>query len=358
MSRRDRSAEPGFILAATLWIVAILALVAAYITAWVGDSLDRGYVRQSKVEAFREAEEARATALFWMSTRYMSQRGIELLSGADLGNAAQRDPFSAPIRGKTWLALDDRPYRFGKAIVHLQDARGLFNVNSGDDANLARLLGDYGIPAVEREPMIAKLHDYIEPGPFKRLNGAKAREYADAGMPAPTGQKLVTPWELRRVLDWAKIDPKGFGRSSFFEQVTTVSTAGLNLNTAPAEILELLPGMTDQGVGKIIAARTKQPFLNTADVAVAGGTDIPRVDFGYFFLPLNSLRISITVPGDPLERVMAVHTTSAAQEQPWQIDYVFDIPPFADHIPKPDQQPRADLAILDFPDPAHPPTAP
>jgi hypothetical protein len=358
MPGSDKQPIPGFILAATLWIVAILALVAAYITSWVGDSLDRGYVRQAKVEAFRESEEARATALYWLSTRFMSQRGVELLSGADLTNAAQRDPFSAPVRGKTWLALDDRPYKFGKAVVHLQDARGLFNLNSGSDEDLGRLLGDYGIPVVDRQPMIAKLHDYIEPGPFKRLNGAKAREYQDAGQQPPTGQKLVTPWEARHVLDWTKIDPDGFGRSSFYEQVTTVSTAGLNLNTAPAEILDLVPGMTSAAVAKIIAARQIQPFVNTAQVAAVGDVAIPRSDFGYFFLPLNSLRISITVPGDPLERVMAVHTTSASPEQPWQIDYIFDVPPFADHRLTPDQKPGAAREILDFPDPAHPPTAP
>ena len=90
MTRSVRARPPGFILAATLWIVAVLALVGAYITGWVGDSLDRGYVRRSKVEAFRKSEEARANAMYWFSTRYVSHRGIELLSGADLVNATQR----------------------------------------------------------------------------------------------------------------------------------------------------------------------------------------------------------------------------------------------------------------------------
>ncbi|MEI9988025.1 MAG: hypothetical protein WDN69_35940 [Aliidongia sp.] len=343
---------PGFILAATLWIVAILALLGAYIAGWVGDSLDRGYVRQAKVEALRESEEARATAMYWFSTRFMSQRGIELLSSADLANATARDPFSSPIHGKTYLALDDRPYRFGKSLVHLQDARGLFNVNTGSDEDWFRLLGNNGVAAADRGPMIAKLHDYAEPGPFKRLNGAKAKDYEMAGMQPPTGEKLRTPWELRHVLDWDKVDPKGFGRSPLYEQVTTVTTAGVNLNTAPTGILQLLPAVNDAAVGKILAARQKQPFLGVGDIEATTGVVVPPLDLGYFFLPLNSVRISITTPGDPLETVMAVHMTPAAQEQPWQIDYVFDIPPFSDHSP------RADSDTLELPDPAHPPTAP
>jgi general secretion pathway protein K len=348
---KPRMESAGFILAATLWIVAILALAGAYITGWVGDSLDRGYVRRAKVEAFRTSEEARATALYWFSTRYMSHRGIELLSGIDLANATMRDPFSAPLRGSTYLALDDRPYRFGDVIIHLQDARGLLNLNTGSDADLYQLLGDNGVAAMDREPMIAKLHDYIEPGPFKRLNGAKARDYLAAGMQPPTGHKLQTPWELRHVMSWDKLDPDGFGRSPFYEATTTVVTAGLNLNTAPRQVIALLPGINDAGITRVITARQKKPFLSTADIEAQTGVAIPPLDLGYFFLPLNSVRISITVPGDPLERVMSIHLTPAAFEQPWQIDYVFDIPPFPDH------KPTADSDTSELPDPTHPPSA-
>ena len=350
-TRSDRARQPGFILAATLWIVAVLALVGAYVTGWVGDSLDRGYVRRSKVEAFRKSEEARASALYWFSTRYMSHRGIELLSGVDLANATQRDPFSAPLRGATYLALDDRAYRFGHTVVHLQDARGLFNLNTGSDENLYRLLGDSGVAAADRSPMIAKLHDYIEPGPFKRLNGAKAREYDAAGLQEPTGHKLQTPWELRHVMDWDKLDPEGFGHSPLYQAVTTVVTAGINLNTAPRTVLDMLPTVNDAGVDKIIAARQKKPFLSTADIEAQTGVAIPPLDLGYFFLPLDSVRISITAPGDPLERVMSVHLTPAAVDQPWQVDYVFEIPPFPDHNLK------ADSDTPELPDPTHPPSA-
>jgi hypothetical protein len=199
--------------------------------------------------------------------------------------------------------------------------------------------------------MLAKLHDYMEPGPFKRLNGAKAREYEAAGMQPPTGRKMLTPWELRRVLDWNKLDPGGFGRSGLYEQVTPVTAQGINLNTATAAVLALLPNVSDQAVARIIAARKDKPFLTTADVEAVSGTAIPRDDLGYMFLPLNSLRISITSPGNPLERVMSVHLTPAAAEQPWQIDYTFDIPAFPDHSP------RASLDTPELPDPTHPPTS-
>ena len=339
----------GFILAATLWIVVVLAVVGAYITSWVGASLDRGFVRQARVEALRTSAEARATAMFWFSTRYLSQRGLEVQSGADLSIAAQRDPFSAPTRGKTFIALDDRPYRLGHSLVHLQDPRGLLNVNSGDDNDWYQLLGDYGVAAEDRGPMLAKLHDYIEPGPYKRINGAKAKDYQAAGMPPPTAARLVTPWELRHVLDWDKVDPAGFGRSGIYEQVTTTETAGLNLNTAPPSILALLPGANDAVINRLIEARQKRAFISNADVEAVTQWPIPLRDLGYFYLPLNSVRISITTPGDPLEHIIAVHLTPAAQETPWQIDYAFDVPPFADHSP------RDNLEILDFPDPTHPP---
>jgi hypothetical protein len=54
-------------------------------------------------------------------------------------------------------------------------------------------------------------------------------------------------------------------------------------------------------------------------------------------------------PDNPLERVMGVHLTPSGAEQPWQIDYIFDIPPFPDHSL------RDGIDILDLPDPTHPP---
>jgi DNA uptake protein ComE-like DNA-binding protein len=345
--------QPGFILAATLWIVAVLALVAVYVTGWVGDSIARGYVRQARVEALRKAEEARATTLYWLATRFISPRGVELLSAGELARAgAASTAFSAPIRGKTYLALDDRPYGFGGATLHLQEARGLFNLDTGSDADLESLLGAYGVPLAERDPLVAKLRDYTDPSPYKRLNGAKAREYQAVGLQPPTGEKLRTPWELRRVLDWTRIDPLGFGRSGFYEQVTTVTATGLNPNTAPAPILALLPGVNDAAVARIIAARQRQPFLGPADFEAESGVTLPLRDLAYFFLPLNSVRISITVPDDPLEHVSAIHMTPGAAEQPWQIDYVFDVPPFPDH------RLRDSSATPELPDPTRPPTSP
>lgn len=344
---------PGFILAATLWIVAILALMGVYVATWVGDSVARGYVRQARVEAARKAEEARATTLYWLATRYMSPRGVELLSGADLTRAGNTStPFAAPIRAKTYLALDDRPYGFGGATLHLQEARGLFNLDTGSDADLETLLGAYGIKSAEREPLVAKLRDYTDPSPYKRLNGAKARDYDAVGLQPPTGERLRTPWELRRVLDWTKIDPQGFGRSGFYQQVTSVMATGLNPNTASARILTLLPNVNDAAAARIIAARQKQPFLGPADFEAASGVALPVRELAYFFLPLNNVRIGITVPDDPLEHVSAIHMTPGGAEQPWQIDYVFDVPPFPDH------RLRDNSANPEFPDPTRPPTSP
>jgi hypothetical protein len=350
--RAPPNRPPGFILAATLWIVAILALMAVYVSGWVGDSIARGYVRQARVEALRKAEEGRATTLYWLATRYMSPRGVELLSSAELARAGSSTPFTPPVRGKTYLALDDRPYGFGGATLHLQEARGLFNLDTGSDADLETLLGAYGIPMAERAPLVAKLRDYADPSPYKRLNGAKARDYDAVGLPPPTGERLRTPWELRRVLDWTKIDPLGFGRSGFYEQVTTVMASGLNPNTAPARILTLLPNINDAAASRIIAARQKQPFLGPADLEAASGVALPPRELAYFFLPLNSVRIGITVPDDPLEHVSAIHMTPGGAEQPWQIDYVFDVPPFPDH------RLRDSSANPELPDPTRPPTSP
>jgi hypothetical protein len=343
-----RGGEEGFILAATLWIIAILSLIAVSITATIEDGLQTGFATTSEVEALRRSDEAQATALFWLSTRYMSQRGLEIVTGTDLSAAQARRVLSAPILGRAYIALDDRAYRYGNSEIRLQDARGLININATNGGFWSGLLARLGVAPEDQNPMVAKLHDYIDPSPYKSLNGAKQADYEATGRSGPRGALLVTPWELDRVLDWDRLDAAGFGTNPLFESATTAAVAGFNFNTAPALVLSALSNLDDAAVSRIIASRTSEPFTDISQVALASGADsgpnallLPR------FLPADSLRIAVSTPDAALERIVALQLTPRAEDRPWHIDYSLDLPTFPDHRIEPN------AAAPDFPDPTH-----
>jgi general secretion pathway protein K len=346
-----RGNQEGFILAATLWIIAILSLIAASVTATIEESLQTGFATRSEVEALRRSEEAQATALYWLGTRYMSQRGLEIVAYTDLAASQARDVSSAPILGRVYIALDDRPYRYGQSQIRLQDARGLININATNGGYWSWLLGRLGVAPEDQQPMVAKLHDYIDPSPYKTLNGAKRAEYEAAGRSGPRGARLVTPWELDRVLDWDRLDAAGFDTNPLFEDATAASVAGFNFNTAPALVLSAFTGLDDAAVSRIIVSRTSEPFTDISQVALASGTDsVPNALLAPRFLPSDSLRVTVAAPDAALERIVGVRLTPRAEDRPWQIDYSLDLPTFPDH------RIEANVAAPDFPDPAHFPT--
>jgi len=173
---------------------------------------------------------------------------LEIVSDADLAASQARGVLSAPILGRAYIALDDRPYRYGNSEIRLQDARGLVNINATNGGFWSGLLARLGVAAEDQDPMVAKLHDYIDPSPLKTLNGAKEPDYEAAGRSGPRGAILVTPWELDRVLDWDRLDGAGFGTNPLFESATTASVAGFNFNTAPALVISALTGLEDAAV--------------------------------------------------------------------------------------------------------------
>jgi hypothetical protein len=72
---------------------------------------------------------------------------------------------------------------------------------------LAACLGVLGVPAEDRDGLIDKLLDYLDADSFRRLNGAEAPEYLEAGL---------TVWP----------------------RLTSIApVAGFNVNTAPRPLL-------------------------------------------------------------------------------------------------------------------------
>ena len=111
-----------------------------------------------------------------------------------------------PRNAENFIRLDDSPYRLGDALLRFQDARGLINLNLGLPGDIYALLGVLGVPAEDRDGLIDKLLDYLDADSFRRLNGAEAPEYLEAGLDSPANAPLRTPLEVRRVLGWCDIE--------------------------------------------------------------------------------------------------------------------------------------------------------
>jgi general secretion pathway protein K len=316
--------ESGFVLIATIWFVALLALVAVIIGGWISRSLghataltDRSAARGRMISALNET-------VFAMMTGYYSPRGLEIPSAAEVARASPLDVLGfVPAAGTPFVALDDRPYRLGPVVVRLQDERGLYNLNVPDPAALDRLLRLYGINYDGRGPLIDRLLDYMDKSELSHLNGAVAADYAQAGRPAPRGAPLLTPWEAWRVLGWDDY-PQLWRGSDALPQVATVGYAtAVNPNTAPAPVLRSLPGMDERAAERVIDYRALYPIENPVDLTQAAGVQAPSDPMTVFFFPSGNVRVTLLSEKSPLAWQLLVRRTPTGK-RPYRIDYAVE----------------------------------
>jgi general secretion pathway protein K len=290
------NAQRGFVLVATLWILAVITIAASYFAERVSRSIALAQQKQETTEQLVEFANTRAEVLYRLGTMRFSRYG--------LGNPPA-------------IALDDRPYRgSGGDIVRLQDHRGLLNVNFLEQNMMSRLLGQLGVPIEKRDAMIDTLLDYIDADDLRHLNGAEKSEYAALGLPPPPNDWLASPYQLRNIIGW-RDQPDLL--ESLLRLVTTSRVSGFNPNTAPLEVLASQPGASRETAAAFVKIRNEKPFYTVEQLAdfTAG-----MLDPDYFvFFPSNSIRITQQSKKFPWAVQYSLTLTPKNESAPWRVDY-------------------------------------
>ena len=302
----------GFVLVATLWVLALVAVVAVYFAERMGQARSLALAAQARTQALLDLSGARADMLYRIATTPVSLYGLG------------QDPATA-------LALDDRPYHsLGDTLVQVQDNRGLLNLNIVDDARLDRFLGVLGVPPERRSALVDALRDYVDEDSFKRLNGAEAAEYAATGLPPPRNAKLVAPLEARRIFGWAQT-PELWQGDVLHRLTTTGTSFSMNPNTAPWQVLAAMRNMTPEGVQAILAARKLAPIASPQQVIALTGVQVSTDPMlaDVIALPADSWRVTQQAPGMGWGWRYNVTLTPVSDFSPWRIDYFYrvELPP-------------------------------
>lgn len=291
--------QRGFILVATLWILAAITIAAGYFAERVNRSIELTRQKQNTAAQLVEFANTRADILFRLGTTPMSWYGLG----------------EQPA-----IALDNRPYRgAGDSLVRLQDNRGLLNVNFINIEMMSNFLWQLEVPFEKRAPLIDKLFDYTDVDDLRRLNGAEAAEYAALDLPPPPNDWLITPSQLANIIGWRDLAASAKNQR-LLQLVTTGRIAGFNPNTAPLEILASLPGGSRGLAEKMSKLRREKPFIST----------VPMIDLGwnssmdpesFIFFSSDSIRITHQNRNIPWMVQYNVTLTPMAENAPWRFDY-------------------------------------
>jgi general secretion pathway protein K len=320
----QQQSQRGFVLVLTLWVLVIVALAAAYFAERVTRSVELAQQSNLNTRAMIDMASTRAELLYRLGSTSITAYGL----GRD---------------GAT-IYLDNRPYQgVGNTTLRLQDNRGLINLNAVEDQTLQRLLGVLGIPGDQRDHLIDTLRDFTDDDDLHRLNGAEKDEYLARNLPAPPNRKLVSPWETRAIIGWR--DATQLWQNDRLTRLTTTGVAsGVNPNTASAEVLTTIPGISDDIAQRIVAQRQRQTLTDLVQLADIIGIPTEPFEDTLRFWPSNAIRITQSAPGLPWALQFNVTLTPRATAEPWQIDYhhrVSDNEPLTQESNSPALPPRS-----------------
>jgi type II secretory pathway component PulK len=322
-----RRGEEGFALVTALWFLALLALVAVIVEGWISSALDRATTLKERTASAAALNGAADRIGFMLATGGASPRGLELVPvAAKPSGAAATLPANTP-----YVALDGRPYRFGSVLLRVQDEGGLFDLHNPAREPLERLLGSYGISIPEADRLAAALALYAKKPAEGQATAITDVAYARAGLAPARYSRLLTPWELYRILGWPQAEALWHGPASFPTLVTTGPVQGLDINTAPAKVLTAFAGIDEREAARLVAGRALSPIADLRDLQ---GAITAREDQPLQLAPSNIVRLTLTEVSDPLAHIVSVRLTPAGPS-PYQIDFAVDLPQQAEPNPAP-----------------------
>ena len=240
----------AFALPAVLVMTAVLSLV--YLTAVQGlAGLHASALKaEAEVLAYREGLSLEARTAYLLATRPLDSSGISLVGSVSGTGTADT------------LQLDNRPY-FGIGATKLfsvQDEAGLIDLDQLSGEAARRFFAKLSSPDLATT-LTERFADYIDGDRLKRVHGAEREDYLLAGAPPPPDRPLRRVPELLGILGWRDVPE---ARWVGWRDLLTADPTGtsLNVNTAPAEVLEVLYGLSPAKAALAVESRAGAPFAS------------------------------------------------------------------------------------------------
>ena len=374
---RDTHGAPllhrGFVLVATLWTLAAMAVLAAYIDGVASADIERAAAAKAALEQELARRSTEATLAYMLATGRVNHRGLMLepeqsFSDAEGNRGPDRSVGVIAFSGETYAGPGDT--RFS-----IQDENGLVSVNFPRSDNFAAALSYVGVASADIDRIVPRVQDYVDMDDDLSLSGAERFDYdraldqgaspapagrtdpsysssvisrardrttsaapaqgpyrtwagpgpaADLRLPNPSNWSMATPLELRRVLgvgdliapdQWRRLQP----------MLTIRQTTGYNFNTMRPDVLAAVLELDQVAVDNILAARDEQSVVSLNRVAMLTGTHVDIDPMGVQGIPSSSLRISIWHNASGLRSLAGVVLTPFG-DVPWRIDYRYTEP--------------------------------
>ncbi|HET6396155.1 MAG TPA: type II secretion system protein GspK, partial [Pseudoxanthomonas sp.] len=149
--------------------------------------------------------------------------------------------------------------------------------------------------------------------------------YREARRPPPSNRPVATPLEFRRILRWEEM-LAGLDDAQLLGMLSTHRGASLNVNTAPPEVLALIPGMNREQAQRLVALRRQAPVASVYQLRQSFPI-APFMEENLALFPNTSGNLILWDRRFGVKRLAHWRMTPyAIGGPPWQIDYEVILP--------------------------------
>ena len=304
--------EEGTVL---LLVILILTLISVLILSWAQEwrtelKLAGNFGEAHKCQRLAEA------GIYYALGKMMTAQAGESTGLRGIGTQTRE------ASGDLWLG-DQRPHVLelpeGKVEVRIADEGGKININKAPEALLKSFFTALGLPEPQVRTMVDSLQDWRTMGSYARLYGAKSPYYLSLDPPyvAKNGK-----FETVEELAWVR----GFEASPLIPRLNRCLTvqntsAGINLNTAPLEVLLAL-GFPRDAAENIMVSRQAMPLNNFQGVAqgIANPVLAQGAQLSFQSSPFFTITSTGVVKTNSGRRtIKAIIRLDATQVAPWKM---------------------------------------
>ena len=319
-------AQGGFVLVATIWVLAAMVLFMGYVAYWSAQIQDSALRQAESVRWSFEQQSTLSTLVYLGATRRMSYAGLTLGEVTSLTMEDEFNPFSADpfVTMGGELRLDGTTYQgLGGTRFSVQDTGplvGLKVVNSSK--RLESLLRHYEISGREVRRLIAAMIDYTDRDDTRTLDGYESRGYEANGELKPTNRFLVSPSQVSNVMGWDAA--LGDRLPDFLAQVTIHAGNKNNFNTLTPVGMQTLGYLENSSIERILDHRRDAVFKSLAEVNRVAEVVAPADSLLFTSIPDPFLRVRIWRPSSRQEEWIGIRFTPLSGFAPWEIDYLIN----------------------------------
>lgn len=322
MRRSGARAPRGFVLVASLWLVAGLGLLAAYIDGLAAENVERAVTTRATLTAKLDLLSSEATVLYLIASNRNNHRGFIL---DEQQRFASLYPEELPTTGDGELWVTDDVYRgSGNSLFSIQDEVGLVSVNTPRTTHFAALMRLAGVSRQNRDILASRIGDYVDGNSALALNGAEKFDYERAGLTQPPNWLMTTPEEARLVFGFDDIiSPRQWRRISHL--MTTRPQVGFNFNTMRPELLEALLDLERQGLANLLEVRRNVPITSQRQLRELTGRALAIEEESIVTMPGRAFRLTLWQSGALHRQFIGVRLTPYGEFAPWRIDYRYSV---------------------------------